>query len=261
MSLIDTVPEDEAAARSVEVSISAGVGEIWLNRPERLNAINRQLVVELHASLLECIQSPDVAVIVLRGRGRAFCAGDDLKDMQVEFRQAGQLTDTVMLLQDVSRQIMFCAKPVIAAVHGWAVGGGLEWVLNCDLALFADDANAFFPEARLGLCATGGATALLPSLVGPARASELLLLGRKFDAQDAVRLGIASAVCPAAELDRWLGEWTAAVTGLDPRATAGLKRCLREPGRDAVERALAAEAGLLLELATQMAISGEFPPE
>lgn len=243
----------------VETRLEGGICEIWLNRPSRLNAINRALVHALHAALLECMTSPEVAVIVLRGRGRAFCAGDDLKAMPAEYGRRDELECTVNMLQDVSRQIMFGDKPVVAAVHGWAVGGGLEWVLNCDLSIFTDDAQGFFPEARLGLCATGGATALLPATMGHARANELLLTGRKFGAHEASTLGLASMICPASELDARVTECATYLRELAPEAVTGFKRYLGQSCRETIEKALVAEVNLLLTLADRLRESGEFP--
>ena len=94
-------------------------------------------------------------------------------------------------IQAVTRRLVLGDKPVVGAIHGWAVGGGLEWAINCDLAVFGAGTKCFFPEIRWGMFPTGGVTAILPRIVGLAKTRELLLLGETFDAGDALAMGLA----------------------------------------------------------------------
>ena len=170
-----------------------GVRVITLNRPDRLNAIVPELVTDLLSMLTEAANDETVRAVILRGAGRAFCSGDDLQN------ETGTLAQTqafVEGIQDVSRAILLGPKPVVAAVHGWAVGGGLEWVMNCDFAVCSDETRFFFPEVSLGLFPTGGATSILPRLVGLQRARELMLFGEQFDAQQAHDWGLIWNVVP-----------------------------------------------------------------
>jgi enoyl-CoA hydratase/carnithine racemase len=184
------------------------VSIVTLNRPERLNAIGGTLLVDLHAALQQAHADPATRAIVLTGAGRAFCAGDDLKEFAEQSRSAESIAEACASIQQITRDIMFGPKLVVGAVHGYAVGGGFEWVLNCDLVVAADDLVAFFPEMALGQFVTGGLT---PSCrcVGTRRAMELIVLGERHDAHALHRMGIVNRVLPLTEL--MPGRWTSPV--------------------------------------------------
>ena len=170
------------------------IGVVTLNRPQRLNAINAPLLEDLHAALAQAQADPSSRVIVLTGAGRAFCAGDDLKEFDDQSRSELSIAQMCEDIQRITRDIMFGPKLVIAAAHGYAVGGGFEWLLNCDLVVAADDLVCFFPEMGLGHFVTGGVTHLLPQLLGHQRAMELLVLGERHDAATLLRLGLVNRV-------------------------------------------------------------------
>lgn len=176
----------------MDVQIADGVAVVTLNRPERLNAVAPVLVDDLLAALDEVARDDNVRAVVLTGNGRAFCAGHDLKEPPA----TGDTRRRLERIQDVTRRIRALPQPVIAAVHGYAIGAGAEFALGCDLVLAADDAVFAFPESGLGLSVTGGISRLLPLLVGPLRAKELLLLGERVDAATAARIGLVNAVVP-----------------------------------------------------------------
>jgi enoyl-CoA hydratase/carnithine racemase len=176
------------------------VSVVTLNRPERLNAIGAELLADLHAALVAAQTDPDTRAIVLTGAGRAFCAGDDLKAFGEQSATAAAIAEACDQIQRITRDIMFGPKLVIGAVRGWAVGGGFEWVLNCDLVVAAEDLRCFFPEMALGHFVTGGVTHLLPRMLGHQRAIELIVLGEHQDAATLHRLGIVNRVVPAAAL-------------------------------------------------------------
>jgi len=167
-----------------------GVRVITLNRPRRLNAIVPELLEELIAALGAAEADPGVGAVVLTGAGRAFCAGDDLKEFAAQSADAATARAYIERIQDVTRAMMLGGTPVIGAVRGWAVGGGLEWVINCDFAIAAEGTRFFFPEVAWGMFVTGGVTELLPRLVGLQRARALILLGEKFDAGQAREWGL-----------------------------------------------------------------------
>lgn len=250
----------DLADSTVLVDVADGVATLSLNRPARLNAINAQLVGDLHHALRDALERSDVRSILLRGEGRAFCAGDDLTDMKGEFADTDLLASMVNQLQDISRLIVLGPKPVVAAVHGWAVGGGLEWALNCDVTLFAETARGFFPEVRLALAATGGVTHLLPTLVGPVRARELLFFGREFSAADAASWGMISATAPDDQLDQVARYRAEQFRDLPGPAVRELKIALGTPQRAAFEQALDTERDMLLRLAA-IVVEGERWPE
>lgn len=185
---------------TVTSTVKDGVAEIVLSRPERLNAINAKLLEELTRALLAANANDEVGVIILRGAGKSFCAGDDLKEAHVKPRTETEIRQYLEEIQEISRLLMGSEKVVIGAVQGWAAGGGFEWLLNCDFAILAEDARCFFPEVSLGIFVTGGISTILPNLVGLPRARELILLGEKIDAQTALELGIAWKLAPPDEL-------------------------------------------------------------
>ncbi|MCB2038065.1 MAG: enoyl-CoA hydratase/isomerase family protein [Burkholderiaceae bacterium] len=202
------------------------VSVVTLNRPERLNAIGGALLPDLHRALVAAHDDPATRVVVLTGAGRAFCAGDDLKEFDAQAATPQSVADTCSAIQEITRDIMFGPKLVIGAVHGYAVGGGLEWLLNCDLVVAADDLVAFFPEMQLGHFVTGGVTHLLPQAVGHQRAMELFVLGERQDAQGLHRLGLVNRVVPRAGLLPAAMAMAGQVAERSAFATSRLKRVL-----------------------------------
>jgi enoyl-CoA hydratase/carnithine racemase len=202
------------------------ISVVTLNRPERLNAIGTALLHDLHDALVNAHADAVTRAIVFTGAGRAFCAGDDLKEFGEQSRSPAAIAQTCESIQQITCDIMFGPKLVIGAVRGYAVGGGLEWVLNCDLVVAADDLVAFFPEMALGHFVTGGVTYLLPQSVGHQRAMELIVLGERHDAHALQRLGIVNRVVPASELLPRAMEIARQVAERSPLATSQLKRVI-----------------------------------
>ena len=214
---------------------------ITLNRPERLNAITPELVERLCDALVSAQDSASVRAIVLTGAGTSFCAGDDLHDAASHTAGPEAHRAFVDRLQDVTRLTMDGARPVVVGVRGWAVGGGLEWVLNADLVVAGVSAKGFFPEMSLGLFPTGAVTAILPRVVGDFKARELLLLGERIDAQMLKDWGIAYQVVPdEAVLDASIG-LAQRLAALPERSVRDLKAALSGIDRAHRDAALAAE--------------------
>jgi enoyl-CoA hydratase/carnithine racemase len=176
--------------------VEEGLRLVTLNRPHRLNAIVPELLEDLIQALDAANRTPSVRAILLTGAGRAFCAGDDLKEFASQSRGETSTRAYIERIQDVTRAMVLGDKPVIGAVRGWAVGGGLEWVINCDFAIAAEGTRFFFSELSLGVFVTGGVTELLPRLVGLQRARELIMLGERFDAGQAQSWGLIRQVVP-----------------------------------------------------------------
>ncbi len=172
-----------------------GVARITLNRPHRLNAINAALVDGLVTALRKATDD-EARLVVLTGAGTSFCAGHDLREPHVGF--ARERADG---LQDVTRLMRAFPGVVIAAVRGYAVGGGAEFTMGADLVLATESAGFKFPEVAVGLSATGGSTSLLPRLVGLAQAKRLMLLGDPIDGVEAARIGLVTWAVPDEELD------------------------------------------------------------
>jgi enoyl-CoA hydratase/carnithine racemase len=177
------------------------IGVVTLNRPERLNAISGDLLTDLAAALDQGLGDEQTAVVVLTGAGRAFCAGDDLKEFDRQSASDAAIRAHIRAIQNITRIMLGSDKPIVGAVHGYAVGGGFEWLLNCDLVVAADDLVAFFPEMDWGQFVTGGVTHLLPLAVGYQRAMELLILGERQSAERLAQLGLVNIVVPRGELD------------------------------------------------------------
>jgi enoyl-CoA hydratase/carnithine racemase len=215
------VPEYE----TIEVTLGDdGVALVELNRPDVLNAVNMGMFADIPRVFADLDEESAASVIVLTGRGRAFSVGADMKErptMSIEdIRRRRQLAPTVF------GSMSKCSKPVIAAVSGYALGGGCELALACDLIVAEESAVFALPETTLGVIPGGGGTQRLPRLVGLARAKDLILSGRRFSAVDAERWGMVSHLAPAgAALERAL-ELARELAANAPVALAQAKRAL-----------------------------------
>ncbi len=169
------------------------VGIITLNRPDRLNAINKDLLHRLIESFEIAAQDKEIGSIILTGSGRAFCTGEDLKETS-----AGKTFDDWIVetdgLQNVQRKILALGKPLIAAVRGYALGGGCEFAMSCDIRIVAENAKFGFPETEVGLTITTAGTKLLAQIVGLGKAKEMVFTGDLIDAREALRIGLANKV-------------------------------------------------------------------
>src|SRR5438876_6807793 len=191
---------------SVMIQRQEGVFEITLNRPEILNAVNREVIAELAAAVAEAAEDRTTRVVLLRGAGRHFCAGGDITMFAELIRLAPAerqqaLYRIVDTLHPLLVQMRHMSKPVLAAVQGAAAGFGLSLVLAADLALAAEDAVFTSGYIHLGTSPDGGMTATLSRVVGLKRAAELMLLGDRFDAVRALELGLVNRVVPSAALE------------------------------------------------------------
>lgn len=232
---------------TVDLAAEGPVSVVTLNRPARLNAIGGSLLPDLHAALGAAQADPRTRVIVLAGAGRAFCAGDDLQEFAQQAATAQSVGEMCERIQQITRDLMFGPKIVVGACQGYAVGGGFEWLLNCDLVVAADDLVAFFPEMSLGHFVTGGVTHLLPSTVGYQRAMELLVLGERQDAAALARLGLVNRVVPR---DALLPEALALAARVAERAEGAVRSLKR-----VMARSLGAQLAAALEQERQAAVS------
>jgi 2-(1,2-epoxy-1,2-dihydrophenyl)acetyl-CoA isomerase len=223
----------------VDYELDQSIARIYLNRPYRLNAVVPQLTAALTAAL-DRAGDDGARVVVLAGRGRAFCSGHDLKE-PIETESVLMTRRRVDRIQDVTRAIRRFPGPVIAAVHGYALGAGCEFALGCDLVVASEEAQFGFPEVSVGLSVTGGISRLLPLLVGPLRAKELLLLGERFSAADALSMGLANRVTAAGEHESTASELAARLRDQPALALALAKQALDRGADIALEEAMAAE--------------------
>jgi enoyl-CoA hydratase/carnithine racemase len=183
----------------VRVEVADRVATVTLDRPEVLNAISTELAVALADAVEPLATDPEVRALVLTGAGeRAFCVGADLKQ-RAGFDDRGWFVQREAFRRGFAA-VRRCPLPTVAAVFGFALGGGTELALACDLVVAADDATFGLPEVRLGLVPAGGGTQLLTRRVGRSVAKDLVLTGRRVDAAEAQRLGLADRVVPRAEM-------------------------------------------------------------
>ena len=199
------------------------VALVTLNRPAALNALNRQLMTDLLDALTVLDADPDCRCIVLRGAGeRAFAAGADIKEMAVATPVSLAIADDFARWDQVSR----IATPLIAAVRGYALGGGCELAMACDIIVAGDDAKFGQPEVKLGIIPGAGGTQRLTRAIGKARAMELILTGRTIDADEAQRIGLVSSVVPAAETFQAALELAARIAAQPPLAVRAAKAAI-----------------------------------
>jgi enoyl-CoA hydratase len=174
------------------------IGLIKLNRPKVLNAMNRQLWIEMQDALETVRTDNDIKALIITGEGRAFSTGADLKDSKD--RSIEDYRQYLESLQEASRKIIRFEKPVIAAVNGYALGSGYELALACDIRIAAEEALIGSPEARVTSSVTGGAFRLVQDLVGPGKARELLFTAENITGKEAERIGLVNRAVPLESL-------------------------------------------------------------
>ena len=172
------------------------VGLVTLNRPKALNALNAQLMAELETALVELDADETIAAVVITGSEKAFAAGADIKEMLGHDFTSAMATDFIAPWQKIARH----KKPVIAAVAGFALGGGCELAMMCDIILAADTARFGQPEINLGTIPGAGGTQRLIRAIGKSKAMEMILTGRMMDAKEAESSGLVTRVVPVADL-------------------------------------------------------------
>ena len=193
--------DEQKTSAMIEVRTEAGkVGIVTLNRPQQLNALNDQLMVELGAALKAFDADPSIGCMIITGSEKAFAAGADIGAMATYGFADVYQGDYITRNWETIRSIR---KPVIAAVSGFALGGGCELAMMCDFIIAADNARFGQPEIKLGIIPGAGGTQRLPRAVGKAKAMDMALTGRMMDAAQAERAGLVSRVVP---LDKLMGE-------------------------------------------------------
>ncbi|MGN6868156.1 MAG: enoyl-CoA hydratase/isomerase family protein [Solirubrobacteraceae bacterium] len=222
----------------------AGVLRLTLNRPDRLNAVSEAMYAALLDALAEADADAEVRCVVLSGAGRAFCVGADLKEHGAGRRDESAREHYVQLGQDVCARIQTIGTPVIAAVHGYAVGAGAEIAVSADFLLIAADARLRFPEISIGTFIGGGVSDRLPRIVGLRRATALLMSGDWFTGAVAEAWGLANSAPAAEELRDAVDSLAAGLAGKAPLSVRALKRRLADP--EVLQAALDAEAEALL---------------
>lgn len=204
------------------------IATLTVNRPDKLNALNAATIGELGAAIDELQARDDVAAVILTGAGRAFIAGADISELSGQSALQGQRL--ARRGQEIFRRFETSTKPTIAAVNGFALGGGCELAMSCHIRIASEAAKFGQPEVKLGLVPGYGGTQRLPRLIGRGRALQLLLTGEMIDAQEAYRIGLVNRVVPA---DQLIASATAMIQQMLMNAPLGIAACL-----DLVDRGL-----------------------
>lgn len=245
-------PED---AGLVRLGVSGHVATVTLARPEAMNAISGRMADELAGALLRAAADPNAWVVVLGAEGeKAFCVGADLKERN-RLDDAGWLRNRI-LVRSMFDTLRALPQPTIASVFGFALGGGFELALNCDLIVASEDAIFGLPEVRVGILPGGGGTQVLARKIGVARAKELVLTARRIGALEALEMGLVTRVVDGEKLHGATMELAAEICRNSPVAVREAKRAI-DRGFD-----VPLEDGLELEdLAWRRAVASEDRPE
>ena len=235
----------------VQLRLEDHVAVVTLNRPEALNAISGQVANELAGAFLQAAAQPDARVVVLAAAGeKAFCVGADLKERN-QLDDRGWMRNRV-LMRAMFDSVRSVPQPTIASAFGFALGGGFELALSCDLIVAADDAVFGLPEVTVGIVPGGGGTQLLARRIGVARAKELVFTGRRIAAAEALELGLVTRVVPRADLEAATSELAGTICRSSP---VGVREA-----KQAIDRALGVslEVGIELEdLAWRRAVASD----
>lgn len=224
---------------NVILTIEDGIAVVKFNRPEALNAVNAEMLLERSEIYEGLSLDPEVKVVVTTGDDRAYCAGGDLNyftDLGV--KEAREWADGVVAGSSMAYNM---PKPTIAMIAGICMGGGVESILNHDLKIAADNAKFALPEINVGIYPGGGATQRLPQLISLSKAKELVFFGEPIDAHTALELGIINKVVPLAELHETTMKWAKKLAAKPPFALRMAKESLNAAWSSSLERGLQIE--------------------
>ena len=206
---------------SIALTVADRIATITVNRPDQLNALNAATIVELGEAIDEVRRRDDVGGAILTGAGRAFIAGADINELTAQ--TPIQAKQRAIRGQEIFRRFETSPKPIIAAVNGFALGGGCELAMACHVRIAGDAAKFGQPEVKLGICPGYGGTQRLPRLIGLGRALQLLMTGEMIDAAEAYRIGLVNKVVPGSEL---LGAADAMLRQMLGNAPLALASCI-----------------------------------
>jgi enoyl-CoA hydratase/carnithine racemase len=220
------------------------VRHIVLNRPEKRNAMNQELLLALGAALREAAADPAVHCVVLRGEGKVFSAGVDLAELMASNGQPGVLRPFRQVFLDCANLCEEMAKPVVCQIHHTCVGGALEVALGCDLRIAASDSTLGLPEVKFGIIPDVGGSTRLPAVVGLGRAKELIMTARLIDAAEAERIGLVNRVVAPERLEEATEELVAELLANSHVAVGRAKRVIDASARPALAQTLEMEVAV-----------------
>jgi len=231
---------------AVDIEREDGIAVVIMNRPEALNAFNTEQLQAMIEAMRAIRQDSSLRCVIVTGAGeRAFAAGADIKEMVN--KTPDEARAFAALGHDVAHAIEGLPQPTIAAVNGYAFGGGCEIALACDIRLASDNAVFAQPEVSLGIPPGWGATQRLPRLVGPGIAAEMILTGRRVTAEEALRIGLVNAVVPLPELLPRARDLARQIARNSPRALTAAKRLMSLAFAGHVAKGLETEADVFAE--------------
>ena len=226
---------------AIEISKNNHIGTLTINRPDSLNAMNREVLIELINGLNKIQSDKEIRVIIITGSGeKAFIAGADIKLMQKMNQE--EAFDFANLGQELANLIEKSAKPVLAAVNGYALGGGCEIALSCHLRIASDNAIFAQPEVKIGLLPGWGGTQRLPRIIGRGLANEIILTGRNVTAKEALDIGMVNKVVPQEELMNTCFDIANMILKNSPNAIAESIKLIRLAAGTKLKKGLSKEA-------------------
>jgi len=223
----------------LEYTTHDNVARLTLNRPEKMNALGNQLILLLEKALDEIERDTDIRAVLLTGRGRAFCAGADLKERQAMEPQ--EVAVFVARLRRTFLRLYHLNKITLAMINGHALGGGLELALSCDLRLAADSARLGLTETRLAIIPGAGGTQLLPRIIGQARAKELIFTAEPISAQRAEQIGLVHGLESIDQLEERALAMLTQITANGPIALQMAKKAIQLGFQGSLEQGLEIE--------------------
>jgi len=217
-----------------------GVGSLIFNNPEKRNAFSLEMSLAAADVIEDFAADPDVRVIVLSGAGdKAFVSGGDISKFEGARATPEQVAEYTRKGARFRTLLRSVGKPTVAMIRGYCLGGGLAIALNCDLRIAADDSQFGIPAARLGIGYNAEGLTQLVRLVGPSTAKEILYTARRYNAQEALRIGLINQVVPVAELADYVAKYAATIAGNAPLSIVSAKRVVDEIVKDAADRDVA----------------------
>lgn len=231
------------------LTIENGVANIILNRPEVFNSFNRKMALSLQKTMDACEMDADVRAIVLTGNGKAFCAGQDLKEVTSPDLNPGFKKILEEHYNPIITRIRAIKKPVIAAVNGVAAGAGANIALACDVVIADEKASFIQAFSKIGLIPDSAGTFFLPRLIGFQKASALMLLGDKVDAKEAERIGMIYKYVPSGEFEETVAKLALKIAQMPTKALGSIKHVLNASMTNTLEEQLALESKFQIEAA------------
>jgi 2-(1,2-epoxy-1,2-dihydrophenyl)acetyl-CoA isomerase len=227
---------------SIELHIENDIAFVWLNRPEVFNSFNREMALSLQDTLDACERNDTVRAIVISGRGKAFCAGQDLKEVTSPELNPGFKKILEEHYGPIILRIRNIEKPIMAAVNGVAAGAGANIALACDIVVAHEQANFIQAFSLIGLIPDSGGTFFLPRLVGFQKASALSMLGDKISAEEAERLGMIYKTVPDTEYEDTIKKLALKLANMPTKALGLIKKTLNQSLKNDLENQLALES-------------------